>query len=104
MSDWCQKVWMWDWHTLQLTGYPNWEIEPNTHRPAFTKLCHKRGKGEIESHNLCIKWDDIATVKFYQRDWTEDSLPIVNEGEIYWSGWWFQTVAERDRFLRWIND
>ena len=31
----------------------------------------------------------------------DDGIPFVSKGETYWSGWWFKTVAERDRFVAW---
>lgn len=30
--------------------------------------------------------------------------PFVREGETYWSGWWFATIAERDRFVKWAAE
>ena len=104
-GDWLKKLWMWDWHTLQLNGYPGWErvLASESKAPAFVRLTHTRGPGGVESHALCVAWDDIATVGFYQRDWTDDGLPFVNQGETYHSGWWFQTIGERDRFLHWVK-
>lgn len=105
-AGWRMKMLTWDWHRLGFDGYPGWELEPTpggikSHAPTFVKLSHMRGKGDVESSALCTKWDDIAQVRFYQRDWTEDGIPFVREGETYWSGWWFQTIAERDRFVAW---
>lgn len=92
---------MMEWHRLSLDKYPGWELESDD-CPAFIKLTHVRGEGEVESRELADKWDDEARVHFYQRDWTEDGIPFVHKGETYWSGWWFETIEERDRFLAWI--
>jgi hypothetical protein len=106
-AGWLHRMLMWNWHQHAMDGYPGWEIEnasePNKYErhPAFVKLTHTRGKGEVESHKLAAAWDDIAEVDFYQRDWTDDGLPSVNKGDVYWSGWWFATIAERDRFVEW---
>lgn len=96
---WLHRMLMWNFNAHALDGYPGWQREGNG--PAFVKLTHVRGAGPVESHKLAAEWDDIALVDFYQRDWTDDGIPIVNEGGTYWSGWWFATIAERDRFLRW---
>ncbi len=99
-AGWRHKMLSWNFNMHAIDGYPGWEIEREK-SPAFVKLTHVRGKGNVESNTLCNAWDYVAEVDFYQRDWTNDGLPFVAEGETYWSGWWFETLAERDRFLRW---
>lgn len=93
------RVQMPDWHQLMLEGYPTWEIEREG-SPAFVRLSHVSGKG-TSADKLAKAWDVVAAEPFYKRDWTEDGLPYVNKGERYFSGWWFRTLAERDRFLEW---
>lgn len=106
-AGWSHRMLMWNWHQHAMDGYLGWEIENPTEaskydrHPAFVKLTHVHGKKEVESHVLAAAWDDVATVDFYQRDWTDDGLPTVSNGDTYWSGWWFATVAERDRFVEW---
>ena len=100
MYGWKWKYPMVEWHRLSIEHYPGWEIEDED-VPAFVKLTHTRGSGNVESHDLAVAWDDVSKAHFYQRDWTDDGIPFVNEGDIYWSGWWFQTIEERDRFLEW---
>lgn len=108
-AGWKRKLLMWNWNSHAMDGYPGWEIEnaaetdKYSRHPAFVKLSHVRGKGEVESTQLCNDWDDIAQGSFYQRDWTDSGIPFVNENEVYWSGWWFETVAERDRFVAWYE-
>lgn len=101
MADWLKKEWMWDFHKIALNGYPGWELTKN--HPAWVKLRHIH-KTDKSSWDLCNAWDDVAQVRFYQRDYTSDGIPIVNKGEVYWSSWWFQTLAERDRFLAWAKE
>jgi hypothetical protein len=105
-AGWKHKLLMWNWHSHAMDGYPGWEqatVEYDRPCPAFAKLTHKMGKGDPESSKLCNAWDDVAAVGFYQRDWTDDGIPFVNKDEVYWSGWWFETIAERDRFLAWYE-
>lgn len=108
-AGWRRKMLMWNFNMHAIDGYPEWEIEnPSAGKyergPAFVKLTHTRGKGGVESRTLCNAWDDVAEADFYQRDWTDDGIPFVREGETYWSGWWFATIAERDRFVRWHQE
>lgn len=99
-AGWKHRMLSWNFNSHALDGYPGWQIESED-SPAFVKLSHVRGEGEVESAKLSTAWDDLATVDFYQRDWTDDGIPFVNKGTTYWSGWWFATIAERDRFLDW---
>ena len=103
---WRKKLLTMDWHEVSLDGYPGWESESvdGIKTPPFVKLTHTRQAEEVESSTLATKWDDIAEEPFYMRDWTDDGIPFVSKGETYWSGWWFKTVAERDRFVAWHDD
>lgn len=106
---WRHRLLMWQWQGHCFDGYPEWEtqlyMENGEQRaPAFVKLAHTRGDGRVESHALAAAWDDVTTVGFYQRDWTSDALPFVNQGETYWSGWWFQTKAAREQFVQWCAE
>lgn len=101
-AGWKHKVLSWNWDMHSLDGFPEWQIEKDR-CPAFVKLTHVRGTGSVESSALAEAWDDIAEVDFYQRDWTDSGIPFVDKGEIYWSGWWFATLAERDRFVVWAT-
>lgn len=107
-AGWKRKLLSWNWGSHALQGYPEWEIDDLREgaAPAWCKLTHTRGgkKSEVESNVLCNAWDDIATVGFYQRDWTDNGIPFVSEGTTYWSGWWFATIAERDRFVAWVRE
>lgn len=108
-AGWKRQMLSWNFNHHGMDGYPGWEhegMEYDRPVPAFVKLTHVRGKSgsAVESHDLANAWDDIAEVDFYQRDWTDDGIPFCSEGEVYWSGWWFATIAERDRFVRWHAD
>jgi hypothetical protein len=99
-AGWKHRLLSWNFNMHAIDGYPEWEIERDR-SPAFVKLAHVHGKGDVESNTLCNAWDDVAIVGFYQRDWTDDGIPFVRKGDTYWSGWWFATIAERDRFVEW---
>ena len=100
-AGWRHRLLAWNFNGHAIDGYPEWEIESEK-SPAFKRLTHIRGALGGESNDLANAWDDLADVDFYQRDWTSDGIPFVSEGETYWSGWWFATVAERDRFVQWV--
>lgn len=105
-AGWKHKMLMWNWHSHSMDRYPGWEIEKEEYGypvPAFAKLEHinKKTPGSDE---LCNAWDDVATVDFYQRDFSYDGSVFVGDGDRYGSGWWFATIAERDRFLGWARD
>ena len=105
-AGWKHKLLMWNWHSHSLDGYPGWEIAGEEHgrpHPAYAKLEHVNKKTK-SSDELCNAWDDIAEVDFYQRDYSYDGSVFVCDGDAYGSGWWFATVAERDRFLRWAKE
>lgn len=107
-AGWKFRLLMWHFHSHSFDGFPGWEHEKIVHGqsvPAFVKLMHKRGKSgtDVESHALASAWDDVAEVDFYQRDWTGSGIPFVEGGEAYYSGWWFATIAERDRFVQWAK-
>lgn len=127
---WKQKILMWEFTDLILNRFDpqkiltdkrnlteeqiefwykekKWELlDPNDKysEPPSVRLEHIRGKNEteIESRTLCVKWDDEAEERFYQRDFTSDGIPIVREKEVYWSSWSFRTFEERERFLNWL--
>lgn len=108
-AGWKHKFLSWNFSHHAIDGYPSWVLDkpvpPRRDRhPAFVKLTHVRGQGDVESTALANAWDDIAEVDFYQRDWTDDGIPFVNAGDTYWSGWWFATPAERDRFVAWAKE
>lgn len=103
---WLRRMLSWNFNNHAMDGYPGWEIanpgeqDKYARHPAFVKLEHKRKSGDdVESYKLCQKWDDLAEVDFYQRDWTDSGIPFCADGEVYWSGWWFATFRDRDRFL-----
>jgi hypothetical protein len=56
-------------------------------------------KGKFASSYLASEFENMATGDFYYRDWTKSTLPFVDEGEVYWSGFSFQYLADGKKFL-----
>jgi hypothetical protein len=88
MSDWNKKLLMCDFYDVQFKGYPNWnKLDRDNPYYVVRESIHKVDKS---SHELDVEFDDIAKGQFYSRDWTKSGIPFIDEGEIYWSGFWFQ--------------
>ncbi len=102
--DWNRKVPMWDWHTLQIHGYPGWELETHSdgEHPAFFHLSCVVGDGP-QSRELAVEFDDIAQGQFYYRDWTDDGIPFVRDKETYQARFWFQKSSDRERFAKLVE-
>lgn len=103
MSDnagWLKYVLMWDWHEIALAGYPCWDLEgaPGKCHPPYASLDVVNGKRK-SSRDIAAEWDDLAVGRFYYRDWTDSGTPFVRKGETYHSGFWFEKIADRDRFV-----
>lgn len=99
-AGWKRKVLMWDWHKLLFDGYPGWDLvdSPEGPHPPFVKL-ERRGHIDKTSTDIDREFDDIATGRFYSRDWTSDGIPFVVKGEVYYSGRWFQKHDDALKFM-----
>lgn len=96
-----QKVLTWDWYKIALDGYPGWDLVNSAKglHPPFV-LLERHGRIDKTSTDIDREFDDIATGRFYSRDWTSDGIPFVNKGEVYHSGWWFQKREDAVRFVQ----
>lgn len=92
---------MWDWHEVSLDGYPGWDLVEagGVKRPSFVKLAI-RNKIDKSSEDITREFDDVATGRFYSRDWTSSGLPFVSDNETYQAGWWFQKREDAVAFVR----
>ena len=92
---------MWNWHWTSLDGWPGWDIvgEGHERHPPFVELTIRNGE-DRPSLDISREWDDLATGLFYNRDWTEDGIPFVRDGEIYRAGFWFEKTSDRDEFVK----
>lgn len=97
--DWHAYVPMWVWHTISLADYRfgstalSWDRIGDT--PPFVMFEHS---GNDTSRGMAVTWDDEATGLFYYRDWTSSGIPCIADGNTYWSGFWFERLADANAF------
>ena len=100
---WKKKLLSWDWHEVTIAGYPEWDLvdvgASNDKRPPFVKLTI-RNKVDKSSEDISLEFDDVATGRFYSRDWSREGSPFVRDGEIYDAGWWFQKRDDAYKFVK----
>lgn len=103
-AGWRHYLLLWNWTHHSCDKFPEWEIGLHC-VPHYAETRHHKGKGEKSvDQKLKEEWDDVAQVGFYMRPFTESGIQVVYEGEDYRLGWWFATMAERDRFLAWYKE
>jgi len=76
---------------IVLAGYPGWETLND--KPCFVmfELVNVANDNKPpKSHAMALEFDDIAAGTFYYRDWTSSGIPVLCDGETYWSGFSFQ--------------
>jgi len=56
-------------------------------------------KGQYDSVNIAEELEKTIKGNFYYRDYTKDGLPFVEEGNIYWSEFWFQYKNDAINFV-----
>lgn len=102
-AGWIKKLLMWDWHEVSLNGYPGWDmVDPGggyDPHPPFVKLAI-RNNVDKSSGDISREFDDIATGRFYSRDWSREGSVFVGDGEIYDAGWWFQKREDAYTFIK----
>lgn len=92
---------MWDWHEVALAGYPGWDLmeSKDEKHPPFVKLSI-RNKIDKSSEDITRELDDVATGRFYSRDFSLSGSPCVGDGELYEAGWWFQRREDAYEFIK----
>lgn len=102
---WRKKVLSCDWYDLCLHKpmYPGWDLvaigggyDPE---PPSVEL-HLRNKVDKSSDDICKEFDDIATGRFYQKEWVDGGGWSVAEGEVYHAKWWFEKREDAYLFAR----
>jgi hypothetical protein len=96
---WKRYVGTQDWFCVVLDGFPGWELNPATREPYRADLSVTKGR-DRHSRDIAVEFDEIATGPFYWRDWTDDGLPFVSDGETYRSAFWFARRADFDVFVK----
>lgn len=84
------------WHSILLGGYLGWDVDEEDN-PSWLKLQHIYGEG-VQSDDILRSFDDEATGLFYSRDHTSSGIPFCNDGDVYWSSWWFQFKEDFETF------
>ena len=108
-NGWIKNLSSSDFYSIQFNNYLGWD-KINDKTPYFVLLETIKDK-DRSSHEIGVEFDDISHGNFYWRDWTQSSLPFVDDGEIYWSGFSFQFVEDAKKFVElyggkgnWMND
>ena len=91
--DWNAKVPSWVFHRMSLDDFPGWERVFGG--VPFVMLEHS---GPDRSREIATAFDDDAEGMFYYRDWTSSGIPMVDDTELYWSGFWFQRRDDATTF------
>jgi hypothetical protein len=92
---WCAAVPSWSFALLAAQGYPGWD--KIGHHPPYVICALTRGM-QPESAEMAAAWDGEAEGLFHYRDQTTSGLPFVPEGGSYQACFWFQRLADAERF------
>ena len=101
-AGWKKKMLMLDWHELCCDKWPGWHsvTSPNGEKhPPFVKLAI-RNDFDKSSLDIDREFDNIATGKFYSRDFSRDGSVFVNKGDWYDAGWWFEKLEDAYTFIK----
>lgn len=101
-AGWIKNVLMWDWMEIAFANYPGWEIDPDTKRPHTATLTSVKGR-DRDAYDIAVEWDDIAESRFHWSEWMDDGHVFCRQGDTYHARFDFQTKADRDRFVDWVN-
>lgn len=94
--DWNRMIQSSDYYKLSLVGWPGWD-KLERDEPPFVMLTHTHGDGK-SSRDLAIEFDDVASMKFWYRDFTDSGIPIVRDGDVYCSMFVFQSIDDMVKF------
>ncbi len=94
---WKKYVLMWDWHDIQLKGYPGWERDA-AGEVLWFDVGFIQGDG-LSARQIATQFDDMAVGRFYWRNWTKDGSSSVGKGEAYISRFWFEKLVDKDLFI-----
>lgn len=84
------------WHALAQCGFPGWDKD-NDGSPYCVNISYVAGSSR-SSEREASHIDKWCKGQFYYRDFTANSLPIVKDGELYRSVFWFQNEHEARYF------
>jgi len=108
-NGWIKNLSSDDYYEIQYNNYLGWD-KINDKTPYYVLLETIKGKDK-SSQDIGVEFDDISHGNFYWRDFTKSSLPFVDDGEIYWSGFSFQFAEDAKKFVElyggkgnWMDD
>lgn len=97
IETWNRKIWSpapFSFEDGKMTIPYDWDRIEGKWEPEHISLTFEMIKGTNDSFEIA-KWvDDNIVGWFTYRDWTKSSLPFVDEGEVYWSGFTFQKLGD----------
>ena len=93
--DWGRLIPSSEYHKLVLSKWPGWDTKSG--EPYYVTFPIVKGKNK-SSRDIAIEWDDISKGRFWYRDYTEDSMPFVENGETYNTMFVFQYKSDFLKF------
>lgn len=94
MSDWNKMLYSWDFYPVQFSGYAGWDKDEQF-KPYRWVFPTKVGVDQ-SSRDIAIELDDLVEDLFHYRDFTDDTLPFVRDGETYRSCFTFKKKKDYD--------
>lgn len=93
--------WKWmvaslEYHMAASKELPGWDRDSDG-KQFQLNLRVVKGK-TMSSHTVACQWDDLATERFYYRDWTDSGLPFVDDGGQYMTGFVFARRMDYELF------
>lgn len=86
------------WYDIVLDGFPCFEIDNYTKEPYYHSFGTKDGE-QKSSRKIAVEFDDVSEGLFYYRDFTDDGIPFVRDGDVYRSCFSFQFKKDYDKFF-----
>lgn len=96
-NGWNKNITSNEYYDIAQNKYFSWDTLENR-EPYFVMLEIKQGDNK-SSRDIAVLFDDISIQNFYYRDWTKNGMPYINDGEVYWSGFWFQFQYDAKKFV-----
>ena len=109
-NGWIKNLSSEDYYKIQFNNYLGWDYKIDDNTPYYVLLETIKGKNK-SSQDIGVEFDDISHGNFYWRDFTKSSLPFVDDGDTYWSGFSFQFTEDANKFVElyggkgnWMDD
>lgn len=114
---------IWDWkrqvdesevRQLAICGFPGWDRRPGSeydekgnplpsvHKLFIVNLELVVGSG-VQSRSIAVEWDNQADGAYYYHDMTDTGSPLVCDGQLYRTAFWFQWKSDAKKFYEIIG-